>query len=126
MMGGNPGKKLACLGGLPVSTSTLLRILKQTTLPTHHMPKVVGVDDFAFKKGQIYGTILVDLEQRKPVELLPDREGKTLEAWLKDHPGIELLTRDRSSVYANAMTTACPQAVQVADRWHLLRNLSEQ
>lgn len=78
------------------------------------------------KKGQIYGTILVDLEQRKPLELLQDREGKTLEDWLKAHPGIELLTRDRSFVYANAMTVACPQAVQVADRWHLLKNLSEQ
>ncbi len=126
MMGGNPGTKLTHLLGLPVSASTVLRILKQTSLPIQYTPKAVGVDDFAFKKGQIYGTILVDLEQRKPLELLQDREGKTLEDWLKAHPGIELLTRDRSFVYANAMTVACPQAVQVADRWHLLKNLSEQ
>ncbi len=126
MVGGNPGSKLVCLLGLPASPSTVLRILNQTSLPAHHTPKVIGVDDFAFKKGQKYGTILVDLEKRRPLELLPDREGKRLETWLKDHPGIELLTRDRSSVYANAMTAACPQAIQVADRWHLLRNLSEQ
>ncbi|MDO1451136.1 ISL3 family transposase [Rhodocytophaga aerolata] len=126
MMGGNPGTKLTHLLGLPVSASTVLRILKQTSLPSQHTPKAVGVDDFAFKKGRIYGTILVDLEKRKPLELLQDREGKTLEDWLKAHPGIELLTRDRSFVYANAITAACPQAVQVADRWHLLKNLSEQ
>jgi transposase len=88
-------------------------------------PKVLGVDDFAFKKGHAYGTILVDLEKRIPVDLLPDREGKTLEEWLKAHPGVEIVTRDRSSVYANAVSTACPAVKQVADRWHLLKNLSE-
>ncbi|GAB3547766.1 hypothetical protein GCM10027577_23090 [Spirosoma fluminis] len=88
-------------------------------------PKRLGVDDFAFKKGRNYGTILIDLDQHKPIDLLPDREGNTLEAWLRAHPGIELVTRDRSSIYANAVSAACPQATQVADRWHLLKNLSE-
>ena len=85
----------------------------------------MGVDDFAFRKGCNYGTILIDLDQRKPIDLLPDREGRTLENWLAAHPGIELITRDRSSSYANAVTSACPNAIQVADRWHLLSNLSE-
>ncbi|MGX5853739.1 transposase [Dyadobacter jiangsuensis] len=72
----------------------------------------MGVDDFAFRKGCNYGTILIDLDQRKPIDLLPDREGRTLENWLAAHPGIELITRDRSSIYANAVTSACPNAVQ--------------
>lgn len=83
------------------------------------------MDDFAFRKGRRYGTLLIDLDRHQPIDVLPDREGKTLEDWLRDHPGIELVTRDRSSVYANAITAACPQAIQVADRWHLLVNLSE-
>lgn len=94
-------------------------------MPVVDTPKRLGVDDFAFRKGHKYGTILVDLDQHKPIDLLPDREGKTLEEWLQAHPGIELVTRDRSSVYANAIANACPDAVQVADRWHLLKNLSE-
>ena len=88
-------------------------------------PKRLGIDDFAFRKGCHYGTILVDLDQRKPIDLLPDREGKTFEAWLQAHPGVKLITRDRSAIYANAVTATCPNAVQVADRWHLLKNLSE-
>ncbi len=70
--------------------------MRKTALPEVVTPKVLGVDDFAFKKGQTYGTILVDLEKRVPVDLLPDREGKTLEEWLKAHPGVEVVTRDRS------------------------------
>ncbi len=123
--GSKPGSRLCQLTSLPVSASTVLRVTKKTVLPQVVTPKVLGVDDFAFKKGHTYGTILVDLEKRVPVDLLPDREGKTLEEWLKAHPGVEVVTRDRSSVYANAITTACPDAVQVADRWHLLKNLSE-
>jgi transposase len=126
LLGGNPTEKLARLVGPPVSASTVLRLLKQIPLPVQDTPKASGVDDFAFKKGHTYGTILVDLEQRKPLDLLADRQGETLEVWLRAHPGIEILTRDRSSVYAAAMTAACPEAIQVADRWHLLKNLSEQ
>ncbi len=99
--------------------------MKKTALPEVVTPKVLGVDEldlkltdgeahpnfigpYAFKKGHTYGTILVDLEKRVPVDLLPDREGKTLEEWLKAHPGVEVVTRDRSAVYANAITEACP------------------
>jgi transposase len=88
-------------------------------------PEVLGIDDFAFRKANRYGTILVDLEKRRPLDLLPDREGKTLQTWLKAHPGVKIVVRDRSPVYANAVTTVCPTALQVADRWHLLKNLSE-
>lgn len=125
MIGGKPTEKIARVIGLPVSASTVLRVLRKTALPVETAPTAVGVDDFAFKKGHTYGTILVDLQRRAPIDLLPDREGKTLEVWLQAHAGIQILTRDRSSVYAAAMTAACPQAVQVADRWHLLKNLSE-
>lgn len=123
--GARPAARLCALIAQPVSHSTLLRISRKTPVELHPSPKRVGVDDFAFRKGRRYGTIIIDLDKRQPIDLLPDREGKTLEAWFRDHPGIELVTRDRSSVYANAITTACPDAVQVADRWHLLANLSE-
>lgn len=123
--GSKPGMKVCKVIALPVSASTLLRVMKKTPLPSIETPTVLGIDDFAFRKGNTYGTILVDLERRKPIDLLPDREGKTLEAWLTAHPGIEIVSRDRSSVYAHAVTRAAPTAVQVADRWHLLKNLSE-
>lgn len=123
--GSKPGAKICKLIALPVSASTILRVMRKTPLPPTGTPKVIGIDDFAFRKGNTYGTILVDLEQRKPIDLLPDREGKTLEEWLKAYPSVEVVARDRSSVYANAVTTAAPTAIQVADRWHLLKNLSE-
>jgi transposase len=91
------------------------------------------VDDFAFRKGRRNGTLLSDLDRDRPIDVLSDREGKTLEDWLRDHPGIELITataarspgRDRSNGYASAITRAAPEAVQVVDCWHLLTNLSE-
>jgi transposase len=88
-------------------------------------PRVRGVDDWAFHKGHRYGTILVDLERRQPRDLLPEREPATLVVWLKAHPGVEVITRDRSSPYAEAAREGAPQAVQVADRWHLRKNLRE-
>ena len=123
--GAPPAARLCALTGQPVSHSTLLRISSKTPVGHQLPPKRVGVDDFAFRKGRRYGTILIDLDRHQPINVLPDREGKTLEDWLHDHPGIELVTRDRSSVYANAITTAFPNAVQVADRWHLMANLSD-
>ena len=86
---------------------------------------MLGVDDFAFRKGRQYGTILVDLEQHRPIALLADRKAQTLVDWLREHPGIEVLSRDRSKTYKSAMSEGAPEAIQVADRSHLVENLSE-
>jgi transposase len=85
----------------------------------------LGLDDWAKCKGQRYGTILVDLEQGEIVNLLGDRTTKTLMAWLDNRPEIEIVSRDRSQTYAEAIIQAAPQAEQVADRWHLLKNASD-
>lgn len=87
---------------------------------------MLGVDDWAIKKGQNYGTILVDLERRRSIELLPDRTQETLSDWLKGHPEIEVISRDRSFEYKAGIETGAPQAMQVVDRWHLLHNLREK
>jgi transposase len=124
-MGSKPGARVCRRTGLPISASTVLRTMKRAPVREVVTPAVLGVDDFAFRKRDTYGTILVDLERRQPVDLLPDREGETLENWLKAHPGVAIVSRDRSSVYAHAISNACPEAIQVADRWHLLKNLRE-
>jgi transposase len=110
---------------MPMSADTLLRVIRHQPGEPVQTPRVLGVDDWAFKKGRNYGTILVDLERQRPIDLLPDRAAETLAAWLKAHPGIEIITRDRSHDYMAGITAGAPQAIQIADRWHLLRNLSD-
>lgn len=90
--------------------------------PTPGTLRVIGVDDWAVRRGQTYGTLICDLERKCPVAMLQSRSAESLTAWLKDHPEIEVISRDRAGEYAKAATAGAPQAVQVADRWHLLHN----
>ena len=110
---------------MPTSPDTLLRRVKHYPAESASCARIVGVDDWAWKKGHRYGTILIDLERSRVLDLLPDRESATLQAWLKARPEIEVISRDRSGTYARAASEAAPQAKQVADRWHLLKNLRE-
>jgi transposase len=110
---------------MPTSPDTLLRRVKGAAEEPAPAPRYVGVDDWAVRKGQRYGTILIDLERGRVIDILPGRDGAALKAWLKDHPGVEVITRDRWAAYAQAATEGAPQARQVADRWHLLKNLRE-
>jgi transposase len=125
-LGGQAGARLAARLGLMASGSTLLRQVRRRKQPcTVSAPRVLGIDDWAWKKSHRYGTILCDLEAGKVVDLLPDRESETVAAWLREHPGTQIISRDRASAYADAARRAAPEAVQIADRWHLLSNLRD-
>jgi transposase len=124
-LGGEAGKHLAGLLGMPISGDTLLREIRLAPEPVKPEVRVVGVDDWAMRKGRTYGTILVDLEKRQPIDLLPNREAADVAAWFQAHPEIEIISRDRGKEYIKAATEGAPQAEQVADRWHLLNNLRE-
>jgi len=123
--GGQMGTRQADRTGIATTPSTLLRHLMQLPAPVTRVVRVLGVDDFAWKKRFTYGTILVDLERRKIIDVLPDRESATVESWLKAHPEVAIVSRDRGKEFAKAATLGAPQAQQVVDRFHLVRNLAE-
>lgn len=124
-MSGNSAERVCNSLSMPISDSTLLRLINKDPLPPLDQLKAVGVDDWAYKKRDRYGSILVNLDTGKIVDLLPDREEKSLENWRKKQPAIEVITHDRYHKYVQGATKGGPNALQVTDRWHLLKNLGE-
>jgi len=124
-LGGEAGCRLANKLHMPVSGDTLLRMIRDSPAQLPEGAEVIGVDDWAKRRGRVYGTILVDLERHRVIDLLADRTAETLAEWLRSHPDVKIVARDRSMEYARGISEGAPQATQVADRWHLLVNLRE-
>lgn len=123
--GGEPGSRLSHKLAMPVSGDTLLRMIKVAEFEPAQSPRVIGIDDWAWRKGQRYGTIICDLERGRVLDLLPDRNAASVATWLKRHPGIEIIARDRAGLYAEGARRGAPEATQIADRWHLLNNIGD-
>jgi transposase len=125
-LGGEPAARLATALGLQTSADTILRELRRSSKPKRRpRPRVVGIDDWAIARGHNYGTIVVDLERREPIEVFAGRETDAVAAWMRANPSIEIVARDRAGAYSEATDIALPAAVQVSDRWHLLSNLRD-
>lgn len=124
-LGGQAGSRLSSKLHMPISGDTLLRMIRNAPAQLSLEPEVIGVDDWAKRRGRVYGTILVDLERHRVIDLLTDRTAETLAEWLHTHPDVKIVARDRSMEYARGISAGAPQAIQVADRWHLLVNLRE-
>jgi transposase len=124
-VGGEAGSRLLDRLRMVISASTLLRVIRQTPLPVRPPPRVLGVDDWAKRKGQTYGSILVDLERHQVIDVLPERTAATIATWLHAHPGVAIVSRDRAEAYAEGVALGTPHAIHVADRWHVLKNLGD-
>ncbi len=118
-IGGHAGADVGQELGISGSRDTILRLVHQSELPARTEPRIIGLDDWAWKRRLRYGTLICDLERGQPIDLLPDRSVETVSAWLKKYPSIALVSRDGSSEYASAIKKGAPQARQVSDRWHL-------
>jgi transposase len=118
--GGETGTRLAAHVGMPTKASTLLWYVMSIPNPTAPHVRILGVDDWSWKKGRRYGAILVDLETRKIIDLLPDRSSTTFAKWLQKHPEVEIISRDRGTDFAAGAREGAPQATQCADRFHLV------
>jgi Transposase len=121
---GRPGQRLARRLWVPVGKDTLLRAVRSHSVGSYSAPRVVGIDDWAWKRGHRYGTIICDLERHRIIDVLQGREAAIVEAWLSAWPSIRVVSRDRGGGYGQAVTRALPKAIQVADRWHLMENAS--
>jgi transposase len=124
-MSGRAGERLLAQVGMSTSADTLVRLAKKAEPSPIGVPEILGVDDFALRRGKTYGTILVDLETNRPIDLLTERTGDAFADWLRGHPGVKLICRDRSSAYARGAFEGAPEAQQILDHWHVLKNLGE-
>ena len=124
-VGAQVGADAASELGISGSRDTILRLVRQSELPPPGEPKVIGLDDWAWKRGHRYGTLICDLERGLPIDLLADREVKTVSAWLQNHPSIDVVSRDGSKEYAAAIKKGAPRATQVMDRWHIVKHLAQ-